>query len=77
MAWRASGGCVKSDALRPQRAEVRTEALHKSIIKPFVSPHCDHYRSTRILHEALLKNVREEVDFIRWNTTGPVQPAVE
>ncbi|BAV45741.1 hypothetical protein MLTONO_0838 [Mesorhizobium loti] len=46
------------------------EALHKSIIKPFVSPHCEHYRATRVLHEALLKTVREvtgkEVEFIRW-----------
>lgn len=54
------------------------EALHLSIIKPFVSPHCDHYRQTRVLHEVLLKAVREvtgkEVEFIRWNATGPVRP---
>ncbi|ESY78862.1 hypothetical protein X739_31170 [Mesorhizobium sp. LNHC220B00] len=57
------------------------EALHKSIIKPFISPHCEHYRATRSLHEALLKSVREvtgkEVEFIQWNTTGPVRPKAE
>ncbi|MGX7872856.1 hypothetical protein ACVDG5_008525 [Mesorhizobium sp. ORM6] len=54
------------------------EALHSSIVKPFISPHCDHYRQTRVLHEVLLKTVREitgkEVPFIQWNTTGPVKP---
>ncbi|RUW61141.1 hypothetical protein [Mesorhizobium sp. M7A.F.Ca.US.008.03.1.1] len=52
------------------------EALHKSIVKPLISPHCDHYRSLQAVHEALLKSVREvtgkEVEFIQWNTTGPV-----
>ncbi|WP_031248774.1 hypothetical protein [Mesorhizobium sp. LNHC229A00] len=61
-----------------ERFLTAAEALHKSIIKPFISPHCDHYGSTRILHEALLKAVREatgkEVEFIQWNTTGPVLP---
>ncbi|PWJ86920.1 hypothetical protein C8D77_12018 [Mesorhizobium loti] len=51
------------------------EALHKSIVKPFISPHCDHYRATRVLHEVLLKAVRDvtgkEVTFIHWNGTGP------
>ncbi|MER8628533.1 hypothetical protein NKH55_01985 [Mesorhizobium opportunistum] len=54
------------------------EAMHLSIIKPFISPHCDHYRQTRVLHEVLLNTVRQvtgkEVEFIRWNTTGPVLP---
>ncbi|MCH4560327.1 hypothetical protein [Mesorhizobium jarvisii] len=49
---------------------VAAEALHKSIVKPFISPHCEHYRATRVLHETLLKTVREvtgkEVEFIRW-----------
>jgi hypothetical protein len=57
---------------------VAAEALHLSIIKPFISPHCDHYRQTRVLHKVLLKAVRDvtgqEVEFIRWNTTGPVLP---
>ncbi|PBB64241.1 hypothetical protein CK228_34105 [Mesorhizobium sp. WSM4312] len=57
---------------------VAAEALHKSIVKPFISPHCEHYRPTRCLHEAPLKTVREvtgkEVEFIRWNTTGPLAP---
>ncbi|TPM31465.1 hypothetical protein [Mesorhizobium sp. B2-3-4] len=56
---------------------VAAEALHLSIVKPFISPHCDHYRQTRVLHEVLLKVVRDvtgkEVAFIQWNTTGPVR----
>ncbi|WP_095198536.1 hypothetical protein [Mesorhizobium carmichaelinearum] len=40
-----------------ERFLVAAEALHKSIVKPLISHHCDHYRSTRILHEALLKAV--------------------
>ncbi|WP_348628243.1 hypothetical protein [Mesorhizobium sp. M4A.F.Ca.ET.050.02.1.1] len=35
------------------------EALHKSIVGPLISPQCDHYRSLQLLHEALLKTVRE------------------
>ncbi|MBZ9684322.1 MULTISPECIES: hypothetical protein [unclassified Mesorhizobium] len=62
-----------------ERFLMAAEALHKSIIKPFISPNCDHYRATRTLHDALLKSVREvtgkEVEFIQWNTTGPVRPA--
>jgi hypothetical protein len=61
-----------------ERFLVAAEALHKSIVKPLISPHCDHYRATRVLHEVLLKAVREitgkEVEFILWNTTGPVRP---
>lgn len=57
---------------------VAAEALHWSIVKPFISPNCEHYRATRVLHEVLLKAVREvtgkEVEFIPWNTTGPVRP---
>ncbi|WP_244735150.1 hypothetical protein [Mesorhizobium sp. 113-3-9] len=53
------------------------EALHRSIVKPFISPHCDHYRQTHVLHEVLLKAVRDvtgkEVEFIQWHTTGPVR----
>ncbi|GLQ82970.1 hypothetical protein GCM10007881_64930 [Mesorhizobium huakuii] len=53
-----------------ERFLVAVEALHKSIVKPLISPHCDHYRTTRVLHDALLKAVREvtgkEVEFIRW-----------
>jgi len=69
-----------SQQLSPAEIEcflMAAEALHKSIVKPFISPHCDHYRATRVLHEALLKAVREvtgrEVEFIQWNTTGPVR----
>ncbi|ESY73102.1 hypothetical protein LB577_31395 [Mesorhizobium sp. B283B1A] len=61
-----------------ERFLAAAEALHLSIIKPFISPHCDHYRQTRVLHEVLLNTVRQvtgrEVEFIRWNTTGPLLP---
>ncbi|RVA01261.1 hypothetical protein EN932_34570 [Mesorhizobium sp. M7A.F.Ca.US.002.01.1.1] len=61
-----------------ERFLAAAEALHLSIIKPFISPHCVHYRQTRVLHEVLLNTVRQvtgkEVGFIRWNTTGPVRP---
>ncbi|MES0137543.1 hypothetical protein NKJ88_21695 [Mesorhizobium sp. M0016] len=61
-----------------ERFVTAVEALHLSIIKPFISPHCDHYRQTRVLHEVLLKAVREvtgkEVAFIQWNGTGPSKP---
>ncbi|MBZ9768155.1 MULTISPECIES: hypothetical protein [unclassified Mesorhizobium] len=53
------------------------EALHLSITGPLISPHCDHYRATRGLHEALLRAVKEitgkDAEFIRWNTTGPAR----
>ncbi|MDF3217488.1 hypothetical protein EN962_26120 [Mesorhizobium sp. M7A.F.Ca.CA.001.09.2.1] len=62
-----------------ERFLVAAEALHLSIIKPFISPHCDHYRATHVLHEVLLNTVRQvtgkEVEFIQWHTTGPVRPA--
>jgi len=51
----ARAAIAKSCALRaPKLAE---EALHKSIMKPLISPTCDHYRATRVLHETLLKTV--------------------
>ena len=57
---------------------VAAEALHKSIVGPLISPQCEHYRSTRVLHEALLATVREvtgnKAPFIRWNGTGPATP---
>ncbi|WP_136622742.1 MULTISPECIES: hypothetical protein [Mesorhizobium] len=58
-----------------ERFLTAAEALHKSIVRPFISPHCEHYRATRVLHEVLLNAVREvtgkEVAFIQWNGTGP------
>ena len=42
-----------------ERFLVAAEALHWSIVKPFISPHCEHYRATPVLHEGLLKAVRE------------------
>ncbi|MER9702182.1 hypothetical protein [Mesorhizobium sp. M0146] len=60
-----------------ERFVAAAEALHLSIIKPFTSPHCDHCRQTRVLHDVLLQGVREvtgkEVAFIQWNGTGPVR----
>lgn len=53
-----------------ERFLVAAEALHKSIVKPLISPTCQHYRATRVLHEVLLKAVRDvtgkEAEFIRW-----------
>ena len=53
---------------------VAAEALHWSIVKPFISPHCEHYQATRVLHETLLRAVRDvagkEVEFIRWFGAG-------
>ncbi|RWP14924.1 MAG: hypothetical protein EOR00_22205 [Mesorhizobium sp.] len=58
-----------------ERFLAAAETLHKSIVVPLISPSCDHYRSLRVLHEALLNTVREitgkEVAFIQWNGTGP------
>ncbi|QND59859.1 hypothetical protein HB778_27355 [Mesorhizobium huakuii] len=57
-----------------ERFLAAAEALHLSIVKPFISPFCDHYRQTRVLHEVLLKAVRDvtgaEVPFIRWKHHG-------
>ena len=73
-----SKGSQKLSQAEVERFVAAAEALHLSIIKPFISPHCDHYRQTRVLHEVLLKAVRDatgkEVEFIRWNATGPVRP---
>ncbi|TPJ44456.1 hypothetical protein [Mesorhizobium sp. B2-7-1] len=61
-----------------ERFVIAAAELHRSIVRPLISPNCEHYRSTRTLHEALLKSVREvtgkEIEFIKWNTTGPVRP---
>ncbi|MER9740517.1 hypothetical protein [Mesorhizobium sp. M0187] len=60
-----------------ERFATAAEALHLSIISR-LSPHSDDYRQTRVLHEVLLKAVREvtgkEVAFIQWNGTGPSKP---
>jgi hypothetical protein len=61
-----------------ERFVAAAEALHLSIIKPFLSPHCEHYGQMRVLHEVLLQAVREvtgkEIGFIQWNGTGPSKP---
>jgi len=47
------------------------DALRKSIVGPLISPRCDHFRSMRTLHEALLKTVKDitgkDAPFIQWN----------
>jgi len=53
------------------------EALHQSVIRPLLSPSCEHYRALQEAHEAMLKTVRDitgkDAPFIRWNGTGPVR----
>jgi len=54
------------------------EALHTAMIGPLISPHCNHYRATRVLCEALLKTVREvtgkEVAFERSISSAEERP---
>lgn len=56
------------------------EVLHKSIVKPLLSPVSEHYRALQNTHEALLKTVKDitgkDAPFIRWHGTGPVHPSV-
>ncbi|TPN84830.1 hypothetical protein FJ987_26140 [Mesorhizobium sp. CU2] len=44
--------------------------LHIAIVQPLISPQCDHYRSMRELHEALLRTVKDvtgkDAEFVRW-----------
>nr|WP_246801007.1 hypothetical protein [Mesorhizobium amorphae] len=74
------GRRIKSKQLSQAEIEhflVAAEGLHKAIVGPLISPTCDHFRSTRTLHEALLKTVREvtgkDPPFIQTNGTGPVR----
>ncbi|ESX54678.1 hypothetical protein X760_27855 [Mesorhizobium sp. LSHC422A00] len=73
-----SRGSQRFSQAEIERFVAAAELLHLSIVKPFISPHCDHYRQTRVLHEVMLKAVREvtgkEVAFIQWNGTGPSKP---
>ncbi|MER9841762.1 hypothetical protein NKJ59_10980 [Mesorhizobium australicum] len=59
-----------------QRFLEAAEGLHKSIVRPLISPQCDHYRSMQALHEVLFKIVREvtgkDATFIR--SLGPGLP---
>ena len=59
-----------------ERFMAEAERLHKSIVGRLLSPKSAHYRSLQLLHEALLKTVKDGRDatFIRWHCTGPVQP---
>ena len=49
-------------------------AMHTAIVGPLISPQCDHYRSMRDLHEALLKTVKDitgkDAEFVRWFGAG-------
>lgn len=60
---------------------VAAEALHKSIVRPLLAFHSDHYRALRDVHEPLLKSIEkitgERAPFIQWNGTGPVKPRDE
>ncbi|MER8373919.1 hypothetical protein [Mesorhizobium sp. M1406] len=60
-----------------ERFLVAAEALHRSIVKPLLSPMSEHYRALQNTHEALLKTVKDitgkDAPFIRWHGTGPVQ----
>ncbi|BCG72676.1 hypothetical protein MesoLj113a_38340 [Mesorhizobium sp. 113-1-2] len=57
---------------------VAAEALHKSIVRPLISPSSDHFRALQRTHEALLKTVKDitgdDAPFIQWNGTGPARP---
>lgn len=51
------------------------ERLHKTLVRPLISPSCDHYRALVALNETLLKTVEEitgnRAPFVQWNSTGP------
>lgn len=53
-----------------ERFMTAAAALHESITAPLISTQCDHYRSMRDLHEALLKTVKDvtgkDAEFVRW-----------
>ena len=61
-----------------ERFLVAAEALHQSVVRPLLSPSCEHFRALQEAHGAMLKTVRDitgkDAPFIRWNGTGPVQP---
>ncbi|RWC00333.1 MAG: hypothetical protein EOQ57_17210 [Mesorhizobium sp.] len=50
------------------------EGLHNCIVNPLISTQCEHYRSLRDLHEALLKAVEDitgkDAIFMRWFGAG-------
>ncbi|MGO4637241.1 hypothetical protein AB4Z43_02255 [Mesorhizobium sp. 2RAF45] len=60
-----------------ERFLVAAEALHKSIVRPLISPNSEHFRALRRTHEALLNTVKhitgDDAPFIRWNGTGAVR----
>ena len=54
------------------------EALHKSIIRPLLAYHSEHYQALREVHGPLLKSIEtitgKRAPFIQPNGTGPAQP---
>jgi hypothetical protein len=58
-----------------ERFLVAAEALHKSIVRPLLAYHSEHYRALRDVHEPLLKSIEtitgKKAQFIQWNGTGP------
>jgi hypothetical protein len=61
-----------------ERFLVAAEALHKSIVRPLLAYHCEHYRALREILEPLLKSIAtitgKRAPFIQWNLTGPARP---
>jgi hypothetical protein len=54
---------------------VAAEALHKSIIRPLLAFHSEHYQALR---SVLLKSIEtitgKKAEFIQWTLTGAAQP---
>ncbi|MER8552741.1 hypothetical protein NKH37_11265 [Mesorhizobium sp. M1217] len=72
----------KSKQLSPAEIERfvnDAERLHKTLVRPLISPSSDHYRASVKLNQALLKAVEEvtgkPAPFVRWNSTGPAKVA--
>jgi hypothetical protein len=76
--WKLRSTKLQSEPCWNLSFAVAAEPLHKSIVKPHISPSSEHFRALQRKHEALLKTVKDitgdDAPFIRWNTTGPVRP---
>jgi len=61
-----------------ERFLLAAEALHKSIVRPLLAYHSEHYRALREVNEPLLKSIEtitgKRAPFIQPNMTGPVRP---
>ncbi|MER8528263.1 hypothetical protein NKH25_18525 [Mesorhizobium sp. M1272] len=53
------------------------EKLHKTLVRPLISPSCDHHRALVTLNQVLLQTVEQvtglPASFVSWNSTGPVK----